>query len=335
MGAMSTGRRFLVTGGAGFIGSHLAERLLRDGHAVRILDDFSTGRRTNLAFAGANDPLEIVEGDIRDARAVAQAMQGVDGVFHEAALVSVPRSVEAPELSCDINAHGTAHVLDAARQDGVRRVVYASSAAVYGDAAKLPISEGAPVQPLSPYGLDKLYTEQLGALYHALYGMETVALRYFNVFGPRQDPTSPYSGVITVFVTRLLAGEPLTIYGDGEQSRDFVYVADVVEANVRAMFSVYGGPGPMNVAGGRRTSLNVLVRSLGEILGVTPRIDYVDARAGEIRASHADIAAIRRALGYEPRWTVRDGLDALVSAVRAAASPPQSNPGGRQRGARR
>jgi nucleoside-diphosphate-sugar epimerase len=332
---MSIGRRFLVTGGAGFIGSHLVERLLRDGHAVRILDDFSTGRQTNLAFAGANDPLEIVEGDIRDARAVAQAMRGVDGVFHEAALVSVPRSVEAPELSCDVNAHGTARVLDAARQAGVRRVVFASSAAVYGDVAELPVSELAPVRPLSPYGLDKLYTEQLGALYHALYGMETVALRYFNVFGPRQDPKSPYSGVITIFVTRLLAGEPLTIYGDGEQSRDFVYVADVVEANVRAMFGPYSGRSPLNVAGGLRTSLNVLVRVLGEILGVTPRIDYADARPGEIRDSHADIAAIRRALGYEPRWTVRDGLDALVSAVRPAASPPQSNPRGRQGGARR
>jgi UDP-glucose 4-epimerase len=320
MGAMSTGRRFLVTGGAGFIGSHLVERLLRDGHAVRILDDFSTGRQTNLAFAGANDHLEIVEGDIRDARAVAQAMRGVNGVFHEAALVSVPRSVEAPELSCDINAHGTARVLDAARQAGVRRVVFASSAAVYGDVAELPVSELAPVRPLSPYGLDKLYTEQLGALYHALYGMETLALRYFNVFGPRQDPESPYSGVITIFVTRLLAGEPLTIYGDGEQSRDFVYVADVVEANVRAMFGPYGGRSPLNVAGGLRTSLNVLVHVLGEILGVTPRIDYVDARPGEIRDSHADITAIRRALGYAPQWTVRAGLEALLSAARVERS---------------
>jgi UDP-glucose 4-epimerase len=321
MGAMSTGRRFLVTGGAGFIGSHLAERLLREGHAVRILDDFTTGRRSNLAFAGANDPLEIVEGDIRDARAVGQAMRSVDGVFHEAALVSVPLSVEAPELSCDINAHGTARVLDAARRAGVRRVVFASSAAVYGDAAKLPISEGAPVHPRSPYGLDKLYTEHLGALYHGLFGMETVALRYFNVFGPRQDPSSPYSGVIAIFVTRLRAGEPLTIYGDGEQSRDFVYVADVVEANVRAMFGAYGGPSPLNVAGGVRTSLNVLVRVLGEILGVTPRIDYAAARAGEIRDSHADIGAIRAALGYAPQWTVRAGLEELLSAARA--EPPR------------
>jgi UDP-glucose 4-epimerase len=315
MGAMSTGRRFLVTGGAGFIGSHLVERLLRDGQAVRILDDFSTGRRTNLAFTGANDPLEIVEGDIRDARAVGQAMRGVDGVFHEAALVSVPRSVEAPELSCDINAHGTARVLDAARRAGVRRVVFASSAAVYGDVAELPVSERAAVRPLSPYGVDKLYTEQLGALYHALYGVETVALRYFNVFGPRQDPSSPYSGVITLFVNRLLAGEPVTIHGDGDQTRDFVYVADVVEANVRAMLGGYAGPGALNVAGGGRTTLNALVRVLGEILGVTPRTDHTAARAGDIHDSHADISAIRAAIGYTPQWSVRAGLEALIASA--------------------
>jgi UDP-glucose 4-epimerase len=308
---------FLVTGGAGFIGSHLVERLLRDGHAVRILDDFSTGRRVNLAFAGANDPLEIVEGDIRDARAVGHAMRNVDGVFHEAALVSVTRSVEAPELSCDINAHGTARVLEAARQAGVRRVVFASSTAVYGDVAGLPVSERAPVRPLSPYGLDKLYTEQLGALYHALHGLETVPLRYFNVFGPGQDPSSPYAGVITIFVARLLKGEPVTIYGDGSQSRDFVYVADVVDANVRAMFGAYPGPAPLNVAGGVRTTLNALVGMLGEILGVTPVVNYVDARAGEVHDSHADIGTIRSVMGYAPQWTVRAGLEALVASSRA------------------
>ena len=309
---------FLVTGGAGFIGSHLAERLLREGHAVRILDDFSSGRRDNLAFADANDRLEIIEGDIRDAGSVCHAMREVGGVFHEAALVSVPRSVEAPELSCDINAHGTARVLDAARRAAVRRVVFASSAAVYGDATELPVSERGPVRPLSPYGLDKLYTEQLGALYHALYGLQTVPLRYFNVFGPRQDPSSPYSGVITIFVTRLLRGEPVTIYGDGTQSRDFVYVADVVEANMRAMFGAYAGPAPINVAGGVRTTLHALVGMLGEILGVTPVVNYADARTGEIRDSHADIRTIRSVIGAAPQWTVRAGLEALVAAARAA-----------------
>ena len=309
---------FLVTGGAGFIGSHLVERLLRDGHAVRILDDFSSGRRDNLAFAGANDRLEVIEGDIRDAGTVCHAMRQVSGVFHQAALVSVPRSVEAPELSCDINARGTARVLDAARRAGVRRVVFASSAAVYGDAAELPVSERIPVRPLSPYGLDKLYAEQLGALHHALYGQETVPLRYFNVFGPRQDSSSQYSGVITLFVARLLRGEPVTIYGDGSQSRDFVYVADVVEANMRAMFGAYLGPAPLNVAGGLRTTLNTLVGMLGEILGVTPVVNYVDARAGEVHDSHADIETIRSVMGYAPQWTVRAGLEALVAATRAA-----------------
>lgn len=310
--------RFLVTGGAGFVGSHLTERLLRDGHEVRVLDDFSTGRQENLAFARTGAPLEIVEGDIRDGRAVARVMDDVDGVFHEAALVSVPRSVEAPGLSCDINAHGTARVFDAARQAGVRRIVFASSAAVYGDVAELPVSERAPVRPLSPYGLDKLYTEQLGALHHALYGLETVPLRYFNVFGPRQDASSPYSGVITILITRLLAQQPVTIYGDGSQSRDFVYVADVVEANMRAMFGAYAGPAPLNVAGGVRTTLNALVGMLGEILGIRPVVNYVEARAGEVWDSHGDIRTIRSVTGFAPEWTVRAGLETLVAAARAA-----------------
>jgi UDP-glucose 4-epimerase len=310
--------RFLVTGGAGFIGSHIVERLLGEGHAVRVLDDFSTGRHENLSFAKSDAPLDVVDGDIRDAGAVRAAVAGVDGVFHEAALVSVPRSVEFPETSCAINAHGTAHVFDAARRAGVRRIVYASSAAVYGDTAVLPVPEREPPRPLSPYGLDKLYSEQLGAVFHALYGTEAVPLRYFNVFGPRQDPSSPYSGVISIFVARLLADEDLTIFGDGAQSRDFVYVADVVEANVRAMLGPYAGPAPLNVAGGGRTTLNALVATLGEIIGRRPRITHAAARAGDIVHSQGDIAAIGAALGYRPRWTVRAGLEALVAATRAA-----------------
>jgi UDP-glucose 4-epimerase len=308
--------RLLVTGGAGFIGSHLVERLLAEGHTVRVLDDFSAGRRENLTFAKPGAALEVVTGDIRDARAVADAVAGMEGVFHEAALVSVPRSVESPELSCDINAHGTARILDAARRAGVRRIVFASSAAVYGDTATVPVGERAPTAPLSPYGLDKLYTEQLAALHHTLYGLAAVPLRYFNVFGPRQDPSSPYSGVISIFVTRLLAGAPITMYGDGEQTRDFVYVADVVEANMLAMFRSYGGPSPLNVGGGGRTSLNALAAMLGEILGVTPTITRSAPRPGDIRHSGADITAIRAALGYAPRWTTRAGLDALVGALR-------------------
>ena len=308
--------RLLVTGGAGFIGSHLVERLLADGHSVRVLDDFSTGRRDNLAFAKAGAPLEVVTGDIRDAHTLADAMAGMEGVFHEAALVSIPRSVDAPELSCDINALGTARVLDAARRAGVRRVVFASSAAVYGETTTVPVSERTPTAPVSPYGLDKLYTEQLAALQHALHGLSVVPLRYFNVFGPRQDPSSPYSGVISIFVARLLTGAPITLHGDGEQTRDFVYVADVVEANVRAMFGSYAGPSPLNVGGGTRTSLNALLTMLAEILGVTPTITRSTPRVGDIRHSGADITAIRTALGYTPRWTTRAGLEALITAQR-------------------
>jgi len=316
--------RVLVTGGAGFIGSHLVERLLVEGHAVRVLDDFSSGRRENFAFAKPSAALEVIEGDIRDAHSVETAVAGVDGVFHEAALVSVPRSVEDPELSCAVNAHGTVRIFDAARRARVRRIVFASSAAVYGDTATLPVTESEPVRPLSPYGLDKRYTEQLAVLHHALYGLETVPLRYFNVFGPRQDPSSPYSGVISIFVSRLLAGAPITMHGDGEQTRDFVYVDDVVQANMRAMFAPYAGPSPFNVASGSRTTLNALAALLGEIIGVEPSIVRGPARAGDIRHSAANISAIRRALAYDPRWTTRAGLEALVASLRAAAPPPHS-----------
>ena len=308
--------RVLVTGGAGFIGSHLVERLLGDGHGVRVLDDLSTGRRENLAFAKSGAALEVVVGDIRDPRVVAEAVRDMDGVFHEAALVSVPRSVEEPELSCDINAHGTARVFDAARRAGVRRIVFASSAAVYGDTTVLPVAESAPVRPLSPYGMDKLYTEELARLYRALYGLEAVPLRYFNVFGPRQDPSSAYSGVISIFVSRLLARGPITIHGDGEQTRDFVYVADVVEANMRAMFGPYAGPEALNVARGGRTTLNELAAMLAEIIGVIPIVTHGSARAGDIRRSEADITRIQAALGYVPKWTVRAGLEALVASLR-------------------
>jgi UDP-glucose 4-epimerase len=308
--------RVLVTGGAGFIGSHLVERLLTEGHTVRVLDDFSSGRRENLTFAKPGAALEVVEGDIRDTPDVRDAVAGMEAIFHEAALVSVPRSVEDPELSCDINAHGTARVFDAARRAGVLRIVFASSAAVYGDTTTLPVSEREPARPLSPYGVDKRYTEELASLHAALYGVQAVPLRYFNVFGPRQDPSSPYSGVISIFASRLLGGEAITMHGDGGQTRDFVYVADVVEANMRAMFGPYPGPAPLNVARGGRTSLNELAAILADIVGVVPRITHAPARAGDIRDSQADISEIRRALGYEPRWTVRAGLEALVASLR-------------------
>jgi nucleoside-diphosphate-sugar epimerase len=305
--------KFLVTGGAGFIGSHLAERLLALGHIVRVLDDFSTGRRENLAFARAR--LEVIEGDVRDPGTVDGAVAGVDGVFHQAALVSVPRSMADPALSFAINAAGTMVLFEAARRAGVRRIVYASSAAVYGHGHSPPLCETMSPSPASPYGLDKLYTEQAGALHASLYGLEPIALRYFNVFGPRQDPFSPYSGVISICAARLLRGESPTIYGDGEQTRDFVYVLDVVEANLAAMWSPPTGFRAFNVGRGERLSLNALVRLLQDVSGCRQPAVHAPPRAGDIRHSQADISAIRAALGYAPRWDVKRGLEALIESL--------------------
>jgi UDP-glucose 4-epimerase len=306
--------RFLVTGGAGFIGSHIVEQLLRDGHQARVLDNFTTGKRGNLAFGAGNSGLEIIEGDIRDETAVGSAMKGVDGVFHEAALVSVPKSVEQPALSFDINVKGTFTVFEAARQTGVRRVVFASSAAVYGDNTDLPLSETAVPIPLSPYGLDKLYTEQLGALYQSLYGQQMLALRYFNVFGPRQDPGSSYSGVISIFVDRLRAGKTPTIYGDGEQTRDFVYVGDIVQANIKAMFANYSGFRVFNVGCGRQTSLNQLFSQLKELTSSSAAPGYADARLGDVKYSLSDISRIQKDLSYFPAFSLAEGLRLLLSA---------------------
>jgi nucleoside-diphosphate-sugar epimerase len=307
--------KFLITGGAGFIGSHIVQHLLKANHQARVLDNFSTGKRENLAFAAGSRSLEIHEGDIRDAATVAAAMADIDGVFHEAALVSVPLSVEQPELSFDINARGSFNVFEAARKAGVRRVVCASSAAVYGDNAKLPLSETAAPIPLSPYGLDKLYTEQLGAMYQSLYGQQMVALRYFNVFGPRQDPKSPYSGVISIFVDRLKAGTVPTIYGDGEQTRDFVYVGDIVQANLKAMFTKSAGFRVFNVGCGRKTSLNQLLAQLKELTGSAVTPTYVDGRSGDIRHSLSDISRIQTELGYAPEYTLAEGLRLLLESV--------------------
>jgi len=305
--------RFLVTGGAGFIGSHIVECLLERGHQARVLDNFSTGKRENLAFAAGNRSLETIEGDIRDRGTASAAVDGMDGVFHEAALVSVPKSVEQPDLSFDINVAGTFNVFEAARKQGVRRVVYASSAAVYGDNTQLPLTETATTTPLSPYGLDKLYTEHLGALYQSLYNQEMFALRYFNVFGPRQDPRSPYSGVISIFVDRLKAGAVPAVHGDGEQTRDFVYVRDVVEANLKAMFvKTYPGFRVFNVGSGRQTSLNQLFGQLKELTGSSVVPVHADARAGDIRHSLGDISRIGRELSYKPAFTLAEGLRFLV-----------------------
>lgn len=308
--------RFLVTGGAGFIGSHIAEELLRRQHRVRVLDNFSTGKRENLSFAANSVDLEVVEGDIREPETVAKAVMGVDGVFHEGALVSVPASIEQPHLSFEVNARGTFNVFEAARQAGVHRVVFASSAAIYGDNAALPLVETAMPRPLSPYGVDKLYAEQLGALYQALYGLEIIGLRYFNVFGPRQDPGSPYSGVISIFVNRAIDGRAVTIFGDGEQTRDFVYVADVIDANLRAMFGDYRGFRVYNVGAGRQTSLKQLLSQIQKLTGSPVEPEYAEARSGDIRDSVADIALIQRELGYMPSRSLSEGLSLLLDSVR-------------------
>jgi UDP-glucose 4-epimerase len=313
--------RLLVTGGAGFIGSHLTERLLDLGHEVRVLDNFSTGRRENLAFARGRAALEVREGDLRDGADVRRAVAGVDGIFHQAALVSVPRSIAEPALSFEINAAGTLGLFEAARQAGVRRIVYASSAAVYGDAESPPLRETMTPRPLSPYGLDKLYTEQLGTLYASLYGLVAVALRYFNVFGPRQDPGSPYSGVISIFVDRLRRGEAPTIYGDGEQTRDFVYVLDVVEANLASMWGHLEGFRTFNVGRGEHLSLNGLVALLQDLMEVRVSVRYAPARAGDIRHSQADISAIATTLGFAPQWDVKRGLAALVRSLTVDDAP--------------
>jgi len=305
----------LVTGGAGFIGSHIVERLLKDGHTVRVLDDFSTGRKENLP---PHSKLSISRGNVGDYHTVAEVMPDVDWVFHEAAVASVPKSVEDPLGTQRSNYQGTLNVLEAARKHGAKRLVFAASAAAYGDDPELPKREEMLPKPLSPYAVDKLASEYACHMYHRLYGLETVCLRYFNVFGPRQDPSSPYSGVISIFVDRLLAGRQPVIYGDGEQTRDFVYVADVVEANMKAIQVKLTTPQLFNVATGRPTSLNTLLKTLCDIRGITFAPDYGEERSGDIKHSVAAIEKIRSGLNWEPRVALEEGLRKLIDSVAEA-----------------
>jgi len=310
--------RYLVTGGAGFIGSNLVERLLADGHPVRVLDDFSTGRRVNLEF-GAEQAgrLEVLEGDVRDPAACRQAVRGVEVVFHQAALPSVQRSVEDPVSTHEVNATGSLRVLAAAREAGARRFVYASSSSVYGDLPELPKLEAHPARPMSPYAVSKLAGEQYARVFFKLYGFETVALRYFNVFGPRQDPDSHYSAVIPRFIRKLLAGEAPEVYGDGEQSRDFTYVANVVEANLKAATAPAAAGGVFNVALGGRVSLNQLLEMLGRILEVPARASYREPRTGDIKHSQAGIEQARQVLGYRGDVPLEEGLRRTVEHFRS------------------
>ena len=305
--------RALVTGGAGFIGSHIAERLVSQGHSVRVVDNLSSGKRENLA--GFASDVELVEVDIRDPARMDAALVGCEVVFHQAAIVSVPYSVEHPQETHDTNIQGTLNVLAAARKAGVRRVVFASSAAIYGDDPELPKTEAMLPNPIAPYGVEKLTSEYYLRVYSRLYGVETVALRYFNVFGPRQDPKSAYSGVISIFVDKVLAGQVPTIFGDGTACRDFVFVANVVDVNLEAATREGVSGRAFNIACGARTTLNRLLEILGRIAHREVRAKYEGPRAGDILESVADIGLARAMLGYEPRVGVEEGLRALVEHV--------------------
>jgi nucleoside-diphosphate-sugar epimerase len=302
----------LVTGGAGFIGSSLARALLARGDKVRIIDNFSSGKRENLA--DMIDRVELIEGDILDDKALARAVEGTELIFHEAAIPSVPKSMAEPIENHAANATGTIRVLEQARRARVRRVVYAASSAAYGEDPVLPKVETMPPAPISPYGGSKLAGEQYMQIYARAYGLETVCLRYFNVFGPRQDPQSEYAAVIPKFITVALAGKQPRIFGDGSQSRDFCYIDNVIEANFKAASAdarqVSGGV--FNVACGQATDLNRVVALIGDVLGRKIEPIYEDERAGDIKHSWADITAARQRLGYTAAVSFAEGLSRTI-----------------------
>jgi nucleoside-diphosphate-sugar epimerase len=307
----------LVTGGAGFIGSHLAEALVRAGHRVRVLDSFYSGKPRNLA--AVQDDLELLRGDCADPRVARRAAKGIEVVYHEAAIPSVARSVEDPALSHVANATGTLAMLVAARDAGVRRFLYAGSSSVYGDSPRLPKLESMPAGPLSPYAVAKLIGEHYLRVFCRLYGMQGLTLRYFNVFGPRQDPSSPYSGVISRFASALIAGSKPVIYGDGRQSRDFTYVENVVRGNLLALRAGDARGQAVNVATGRRVTLLELLRAMARETSRPPRADRKPPRPGDIRHSLAGIGLARRLLGYRPTVDFETGLRRTVAWYREAA----------------
>ncbi|MFQ5899389.1 MAG: SDR family oxidoreductase [Candidatus Methylomirabilia bacterium] len=303
---------FLVTGGAGFIGSHVVERLLGEGHRVRVLDNFSTGSRDNLAFAQGDRRLEIVEGDLTDPDTALRAARGIEVIFHQAAMRSVPRSVDDPLGANANNVTGTLHLLMAARVAGVRRVVYASSSSVYGDRPELPKREDQAPAPISPYAVSKLAGEHYCAVWSRLYGVETVALRYFNVFGPRQDPTSQYAAVIPRFILWAKQGEALEVHGDGLQSRDFTYVDNVVAANLLAARASGAAGQVFNVGCGSRVTLSEIIRLLEKTFGRVLECVHTPPRAGDVPHTLADIAKAKRDLGYTPVVEFEEGLRRAV-----------------------
>ena len=306
---------YLVTGGAGFIGSHLAEELVRRGATVRVADSLITGKRSNLGHLSG---VEFLEGDLADPDVAVRAVAGVDYVLHQAAIPSVPRSVEDPITSNRANITATLNILVAARDAGVKRLVYAGSSSAYGNTPTLPKREDMPANPLSPYALQKLVGEQYCQMFTQLYGFETVTIRYFNVFGPRQDPGSPYSGVISLFATALLEGRQPIIYGDGEQTRDFTYVANVVDGVLRACEAPRAAGEVINVATGGRISLNELLRVMNSIVGTTLQAVHAPARSGDVKDSQADISKAKRVLGYQPSVTFEAGLAKTVEWYRSS-----------------
>lgn len=308
---------YLVTGGAGFIGSHIVEGLVKKGERVRVIDNLSTGKLENLELL--MDEIEFIEGDLREPKAAAQAAKGADFVLHQAAISSVPRSIEDPVGSTENNLNSTLHLLMAAHDANVKRLVYASSSSVYGDSPTLPKKEDFLPAPLSPYAVSKLAGEYYCQVFHQLYGLETVSLRYFNVFGPRQDPLSPYAAVIPKFITRALAKKPLVVYGDGEQSRDFSFVADVVEANLLACRGRDIAGEQFNVGSGEQTSLNQLVQALQEIIDPDLKVEYTEPQPGDVRHSLADIEKAQRLMGFAPMIPLSEGLLRTVAWFKATA----------------
>lgn len=304
--------KYLVTGGAGFIGSNIVEELLKRGNEVKVLDNFATGKRENLKPFEKN--IELVEGDIRSFHIVQQAVKGIDVILHQAALPSVPRSIKDPITSNEVNVVGTLNILEAAREHKVRRVVYASSSSVYGDNPELPKHEGMMPNPLSPYAVSKLAGEKYCNVYSRLYGIETVALRYFNVFGPRQDPNSQYSAVIPLFIKAIMNDKQPTIFGDGTQSRDFTYVANVVEANILAATKEVESGFAMNCACHGQITLNELVTEVNKILKKDIKPIYAVPRQGDIKHSFANITLINKKINFEPIVSFIDGLNRTVDS---------------------
>ncbi len=309
---------FLVTGGAGFIGSHLVEHLVRDGLSVRVIDNFATGKRGNIApFL---DSIEFIEGDITDPASCAKACLGVDVVLHEAALPSVPKSVADPITTHRTNVDGTFNMLMAARDAGVRRFIYAASSSAYGDTPTLPKVETMPSQPLSPYAVQKLAGEHYCGAFAKCYGMQTLAMRYFNVFGPRQDPTSQYAAAIPAFITAILNDRPPIVYGDGEQTRDFTFVGNVVHANLLAARAPDVNGEVINVACGEHVTVNAICGEINRLLGRHVQPDYVPPRVGDIKHSWADITLAERLIGYRPCVAFAEGLQRSIDWYAAALS---------------